>query len=390
MPMPVLSNRQRADQSMANSAEGVMRALALIKAAKDEKDQKARQALQDRVTQQTIESNDMSLEQKRGEQGMVAQFTDRATRDATPGALGPDLPGEDAFGAPLTKQAGSDRFKFDVLKKLRVMRGQDPGDPETEAAARKAETDKLIGDAGAAPQLRKLHIDQGTAQIGATNAQAAHATAEAAKTKRETELLGQPKPGDALETAKFSRTLKQDFMGSQITKDFQIIERTSAQMKGALEGWKARATAAAKEGKTLEKGGIDQTLITLFNKLLDPSSVVRESEYARTPEGMAVLDRLAGQWEKFKAGGAGISDSFRDEIIASSDTLMKAAEEGFAKHVQDSIADAQTYGIEPARVVGGYSRYLDWKAPEKESGIPGVPKAGGPMKVGRFHVEVAP
>lgn len=378
---PILSNRQRADESFSRSHAGLMNALAILKSSQDEQRQRAREAQQDKLTSQSIESNQMKLDQAKAEQGLVSQFQDRLTRDANPDAAGPDLPAEAGYTGPFSQKQYSDSFKFDILKKLRVMRGQEPGDPMAEAQVRQAEADKVVGDAAAAPQLRKLQVEQGTANVANTTATTAHTIANTKKTNRETELLGKPKPpepGDALEVAKFARQLKQDYMGSQLTKDFQIIERTKAQMEGSLADWKKRAVEAENKGEVLPRGAIDQTLITLFNKLLDPSSVVRESEYARTPEGMALMERAKGQLQKLQAGGAGVTSGYMDELISSANQLMSAAEQGFAQHTQSTIADAQSYGIDPARVVGGYSRYLDWKG-AAAGGIPGVPKAGQAM-----------
>jgi hypothetical protein len=183
---PPLSNRQRASEDFRGLSEGMMRALSLIKQTKDEEDQKKRQDLQDQLTQQQIASNAIGLQQKQTEQGLVSQFGDRATRDATPGALGPALPGEEnAAPAPFTNKTNSDTFKANIVKQLRVARGQDPGDPLAESQARQAETDKIIGDAKAAPQLRQLNIDKTQADIGHTKAATTLAKAEADKAEAE-------------------------------------------------------------------------------------------------------------------------------------------------------------------------------------------------------------
>jgi len=60
---------------------------------------------------------------------------------------------------------------------------------------------------------------------------------------------------------------------------------------------------------------VDQALITLFNKLTDPSSVVRESEYARTPENMPYFNSIKGKAQKILSGGAGLTQAERNELI---------------------------------------------------------------------------
>ena len=46
-----------------------------------------------------------------------------------------------------------------------------------------------------------------------------------------------------------------------------------------------------------------------FQKILDPTSVVRESEYARSSSGLSMFERVKGAAEKLGKGGAGVSVS---------------------------------------------------------------------------------
>ena len=49
-----------------------------------------------------------------------------------------------------------------------------------------------------------------------------------------------------------------------------------------------------------------QAILISFNKLLDPTSVVRESEYARSATGQSAIETLKGYADKLKKGGAGV------------------------------------------------------------------------------------
>lgn len=379
--MALLSNRQRADASFASSQANILSALAGLKAAKDEKEKKARELLQDenlklqnQAAGQSIEANAAALEQGKAERGLVSQFMDHMDRSANPAINGPVLPGEAGYNGPYSKEKYNDEFKYSVLAKIRTMRGKEstPEQIRSEYEANAAANAAALDNANAAPGLRALDLKVKTAQINNTDA-------ATAKTKKETELLGVGKPMDAateLEKAKFTRQMKQDFFKSDRTRDFQTIETAANQMDKSLIAFRARVTEAAKTGKKVDAGGVDQILITLFNKLLDPSSVVRESEYARTPEGMSYLEAIKGKYEKFNEGGAGIRDSFRDELIASAGVLVSAAEDGFSETALDFINDAKSYGIDPERVVGGYVRYGIPKEPVPPGGrVPGVPMA---------------
>lgn len=49
-----------------------------------------------------------------------------------------------------------------------------------------------------------------------------------------------------------------------------------------------------------------QAVLVTFQKILDPTSVVRESEYARSAQGQALLARMEGAIEQLQKGGAGV------------------------------------------------------------------------------------
>jgi len=81
--------------------------------------------------------------------------------------------------------------------------------------------------------------------------------------------------------------------------------------------------------------GSDQTLITLFNKLSDPASVVRESEYDRTPGGGSLWDNWTGQIEKLKtSGGSGLTQKGRNELYETATAIKEA----YDKTLQDRVA----------------------------------------------------
>ena len=72
--------------------------------------------------------------------------------------------------------------------------------------------------------------------------------------------------------------------------------------------------AQYKQGK-LGKNAFDQALITSLNKVLDPTSVVRESEFDRTSAGQAIWDKLGGYQQKLIQGGSGLTDANRADLV---------------------------------------------------------------------------
>lgn len=65
-----------------------------------------------------------------------------------------------------------------------------------------------------------------------------------------------------------------------------------------------------------------QTIVTAFNKLLDENSVVRESEYSRTPEWQSYLEKLQGKYEQLTKWWAWLT---YDNLKAAVDLANKFA-----------------------------------------------------------------
>lgn len=61
--------------------------------------------------------------------------------------------------------------------------------------------------------------------------------------------------------------------------------------------------AAARKG---DMAAGSQAVLVTFQKILDPTSVVRETEYARSAAGQALLARIQGAAERLAQGGAGV------------------------------------------------------------------------------------
>lgn len=66
-----------------------------------------------------------------------------------------------------------------------------------------------------------------------------------------------------------------------------------------------------------DTNGGSQAVLVTFQKILDPTSVVRESEYARTTEGQSLLNRIEGTVTRWAAGGTTLTES---EMAALVDT----------------------------------------------------------------------
>ncbi len=97
-----------------------------------------------------------------------------------------------------------------------------------------------------------------------------------------------------------------------------------------------------------------QAVLVTMNKVLDPTSVVRESEYARSATGMSLWNQVKGAYEKLEKGGAGVTlpeleayARFADEAV---EKLGGARLTGERARI-GRFADA--YGIERDLIFGG-------------------------------------
>lgn len=122
-----------------------------------------------------------------------------------------------------------------------------------------------------------------------------------------------------------------------------------------------RETAAAREaqmqlalmqdGMKAARGGSGaagaQAVLVTFQKILDPASVVRESEYARSSAGQAILARMEGLVERWAKGGAGVPVNELQNFVdlATSFAKNQSASAVRAKAQVDDIAGA--FGLDP-------------------------------------------
>ncbi len=167
-------------------------------------------------------------------------------------------------------------------------------------------------------------------------------------TGRITPYIAPPTPrqrGEITPTAEAGLITQLNKQWETAAKDIQGLYRANTIMDAGL--------AAARRGDM--NAGAQAVLVT-FQKFLDPQSVVRESEYARSGEGLAMAERIRGWYEKnFQTGGAGVPLAELEKFaqlgkeintrLAGEGTSLLSAE----KKRISSIADR--YNIPPDMVV---------------------------------------
>lgn len=110
-----------------------------------------------------------------------------------------------------------------------------------------------------------------------------------------------------------------------------------------------------KLGTKDSKAALDNALVMAFNKMLDPDSVVREGEFARTTQGQSIFAAVQGFIDAKAAGGAGITDATRREMVRAAEILANQAEEAYQDSIDFYVPTLEEYNLDPARYIKGYT-----------------------------------
>lgn len=132
--------------------------------------------------------------------------------------------------------------------------------------------------------------------------------------------------------------LRKEMMANPYIRDFITVDE---QYQRVLE--------IKEENKTNpNKIAVDQALITVLNKMLDPNSVVRPEEYNRTSRDMALMNAIIGKMDKITSGGAGLTEVERnamfDMIGRYYDVSYRMANKAQEKY--KNIAETRKYNVE--------------------------------------------
>ncbi len=116
------------------------------------------------------------------------------------------------------------------------------------------------------------------------------------------------------------------------------------------------ANAAMTEARKIADAGlssdstfvaVDQSLITIFNKMLDDESVVRESEYARTPQDLGLLRSIQAKGIKAVLGGAGLNMGAREDIFRMIENYKEVYDQKLQEAVQPILIGIDSWNSNP-------------------------------------------
>jgi hypothetical protein len=136
------------------------------------------------------------------------------------------------------------------------------------------------------------------------------------------------------ETFKNERDLRNDFQGLPTTKAFKEVQNSYDQITTALNNPSAANDLAA---------------ATKFMKLLDPGSVVRESELGMAMAATGQLDRMANYYNMLKTGQK-LTPQQRQDFKASAEQLYGAATNRYNETANEYRNLAQEYELSPERI----------------------------------------
>lgn len=132
----------------------------------------------------------------------------------------------------------------------------------------------------------------------------------------------------------------------QSSKLRQEISKVSSTFK-AVEDASARIKASAKDPSAAG----DLALIFSFMRMQDPTSTVREGEFATAQNATGVPERVRNIWNRVLAGER-LGDEQRKDFLNTADKLFKEAKDINEKRVNTIIDIGDQLGIEKSLLVG--------------------------------------
>lgn len=277
------------------------------------------------------------------------------------------------IGLMMAQLPGGKEYLENVDKTLGTMRAEAKAPSELIEAAAKA--DKAVADATSAQATATNAAEKAKADAAKATADAQQAAVKAKYAEREavdaivkrasdlgltkaqtnevlarTNKLGVETKKAVLELENFKKT-----GGADPAKIFEQEEKlrkeyqTRTKVYGELGTTFSNINASAK-AKT---GPGDIALITGFMKMLDPGSVVRETEFATARDTAGLYERLLNTSQKLQSGQLFTLDSKqRQEYVDLAQQYLKAAQKKAAQDRRDLDAVVTNYKLNPDNVFG--------------------------------------
>ena len=206
--------------------------------------------------------------------------------------------------------------------------------------------------AQAAPQAKekmRLEIAQLGKTLDLTEQQILKAQADAekigydaAKAKLELDSF---EPGKVPDEKKFDMEVKLSDRYQKKVAPLEESRRTFANMKTS-------SAAATGQG--------DIALITQFMKMLDPGSVVRETEFATAQNAAGFYESLKARLQRLQGTGEILTPAAREQYITLAKQYLDAAEKEGKKTQEAMRPIISNYGLNEQNIFGGATEEVDY------------------------------
>jgi len=277
------------------------------------------------------------------------------------------------IGLMMAQLPGGKEYLENVDKTLGTMRAEAKAPSELIEA--KAKADKALADATTAQATAKNADEKAAADAAKAIADAQQAAVKAKYAEREavdaivkrasdlgltkaqtnevlarTNKLGVETKKAVLELENFKKTGGADpakvfEQEEKLRKEFQTRTKVYSELGTTFSNINASAKAKTGPG--------DIALITGFMKMLDPGSVVRETEFATARDTAGLYERLLNTSQKLQSGQLFTLDSKqRQEYVDLAQQYLKAAQKKADQDRKDLSAVVTNYKLNPDNVFG--------------------------------------
>lgn len=130
---------------------------------------------------------------------------------------------------------------------------------------------------------------------------------------------------------------------TSLRKEFQTETKTYNELKTNIDKIKASAKQDSAAG--------DISMIFAYMKMLDPTSVVREGEFATAQNAAGVPDRVMNLYNKAMKGER-LNGDQRQDFIGTAESIFADEQKRFSDKSKYYSGLAESYGVDPKNVVG--------------------------------------
>ena len=264
-------------------------------------------------------------------------------KDVISSAISLSAESRTAAGAPAElrkKLADADKAEADAL----IAQEQAITEKEKQAAALKlaqAQADSAAVKAEFARAQEVLDVQQKAAQLGLTKSQTNQALAMTSKLSAETKKA-------VLELAAFQASggidpAKAFDQEEKLRKEFQLRSKVYGELGTTFSNIKSSASAKTGPG--------DIALITGFMKMLDPGSVVRETEFATARDTAGLYTRLENSLKKAESGQF-LQPNQREEFVNLAKQYLDSAQKKAGDDKKALSVVVKNYKLNPENVFG--------------------------------------